>query len=310
MSNNINSTKSIRHSNRKASSGMVTTPTVWDIIADIIIATLLFFVALACVIPLWHVLMASISDGKAMLGSQGIIWKPVGKATLEGYRLLFRDASILSGYANTLIYVVGATSIGMFLNILGGYVMSRTSRLRGFLVLFVMFTMMFNGGLIPTYTVVRNLGLTGTRWSLLIPGCTVAVFMMLMMNAFRSVPESTVEAAYLDGAGHFRTMLQVMLPQTGGITIVVILNSVILHWNAWFNASIYIPNNRDLWPLQLWIRQIVADNANLLQNANPDYNRFLIQYAVIVAATLPVLAAFPFFQKRLEKGVITGAVKG
>ena len=91
---------------------------------------------------------------------------------------------------------------------------------------------------------------------------------------------------------------------------VIILNSVVMHWNAWLQASIYVPNNKKLWPLQLWIKQIVADNQNFLQNANPDYNRYLIQYAVIVAATLPILALFPFFQDKLEKGVIAGGVKG
>lgn len=293
----------------KPAEGMVASSSTWDVVADIIIGVVLLTVAFVCIVPLWHVLMSSLSDGKRLLANEGVAWLPVGEVTLEGYRLLFRDSSVMSGYVNTLIYVVGATTLGMCLNISGGYVMSRRSRLKPFLTLYVMFTMMFNGGLIPTYTVIRSLGMVGTRWALLIPGCTMAVFMIMMMNAFRSVPESTVESAYLDGAGHIRTMLQIMLPQTGGITVVVVLNSVIMQWNAWFNASIYVPNTRDLWPLQLWIRQIVADNDSILLNPSPDYNRYIIQYAVIIAATLPVIVAFPFFQKRLEKGVISGAVK-
>ena len=299
----------VRIKHGRIAQGMVTTPSRLDIVVDVIIAVVLLGVAFCCILPLWHVLMASLSDGKRLLAHEGVLWAPAGSLNLEGFKLLFKDASIMKGYGNTLLYVVGATTFGMTINILGGYVLSRKTRLKPFLSIFIMFTMMFNGGLIPTYNIIRSLGWVGTRWALLIPGCTVAVFVMLMMNAFRGVPESTYEAAQLDGAGHIRTMLQVALPQTGGITVVVILNSVILQWNSWFNASIYVPNSRDLWPLQLWIRQIVADNEGILLNANPDYNRYLIQYAVIIAATLPVLIAFPFFQKQLERGVISGAVK-
>lgn len=291
-------------------SGMITKTSGWGLVADVVIWILLLGVAFCCIIPLWHVLMASISDGKELLSHEGVLFTPAGNPTLEGYRYLFRDASILQGYGNTLIYVVGATFLGFILNVLGGYALSHQSKLRSAMTLFVMFTMMFNGGLIPTYIVIKSLGMVGTRWALLIPGCTMALFVLMMSNAFQSVPQATIEAAELDGAGHFRTMIQIALPQTGNILVVTILNSVILQWNSWFNASIYVTNARELWPLQLWIRQIVADNENILRSSNPDYNRYLVQYGVIIAATLPVLVAFPFFQKRLEAGAMAGAVKG
>ena len=295
---------------RSHSSGMVVKSTGWGIVADIVIYGVLLLIAFCCVIPLWHVLMASLSDGKALLGHEGLLLQPAGSATLAGYKQLFKNAGILQGYGNTLIYVICATTFGMVLNILGGYVLSHETKLKKVMTIFVMMTMMFNGGLIPTYIVIRALGMVGTRWSLIIPGCTMAVFVIMMMNAFLSVPQATVEAAQIDGAGHVRTMLQICLPQTGGILTVIILNSVILQWNSWFNASIYVTNARELWPLQLWIRQIVADNEGILRSANPDYDRYLVQYAVIVAATLPVLIAFPFFQKKLEAGAMAGAVKG
>lgn len=288
---------------------MVETKSIGDKIVNVIIAIVILVVAFCCIIPMWHVLMASISDGKMLLAHDGVLWLPAGEANLDGYRYAFKDSSILQGYANTLIYVVGATAIGMLINITAGYVLSRESKLRALLTFFVMFTMMFNGGLIPTYMIVKGLGMIGTRWSLLIPGCTNAFFLVMMMNAFRSVPESTVEAARIDGAGHLRTLFQVMLPQARSLTTVVILNTVIVQWNSWFNPSIYIPNKKDLWPLQLWIRQLVADNASILQAANPDYSRLLVQYAVIILATVPILIAFPFFQEKLEKGMIMGGVK-
>ena len=105
-------------------------------------------------------------------------------------------------------------------------------------------------------------------------------------------------------------MWQVMLPKAMNLGFVIILNSVVMQWNSWLQASIYVTNKKNLWPLQLWIKQITADNENFLRSANPDYNRYLIQYAVIVAATLPILLLFPFFQDKLEKGVIAGGVKG
>jgi len=204
----------------------------------------------------------------------------------------------------------GVPLFGMVICTLGGYVISLETRLKKVFTLMITFTMLFNGGLIPSYMVNRQLGLVGMRWALILPGATGAYFVVMMMNAFKSVPESIVEAAYIDGAGHIRTMVQVMLPQCKSISAVVILNSIVVHWNAWLPASIYVPNKRELWPLQLWIRQLVADNETLMRNANPDYNRFLIQYALIIAATLPIILAMPFFQKYLESGVVAGGVKG
>jgi putative aldouronate transport system permease protein len=279
------------------------------IIVDIIIGLFLLAVAFVSFIPLWHVLMASFSDGKQLLAHEGLLWLPVGKANFEGYKLMFADDGIITGYMNTLVYVVGASLIGLVINTLGGYVLCRKTRLKSIMTLYITFTMLFSGGLIPTYMVIRSLGMVGTRWALLIPGCTNAFFLILMMNGFRQVPESTVEAARVDGAGHVRVMFQIMLPQARGMMVVTILNTVVMQWNSWFPASIYVTNKRELWPLQLWIKQIVADNANILQSANPNYGRWLIQYAVIIAATMPILVTFPFFQEKLEKGMVMGGVK-
>lgn len=295
---------------RYKTDGMVENPGMVERIVHWIVVALVALICFCSFIPLWHVLMASLSDGKELLAHEGLLLKPVGKANLQGYANIFKDASLIKGYANTLIYVIGSTAIGMFINITGGYVLSRESKLRVPLTMILMITMMFSGGIIPSYMVIRQLGWVGTRWSLLIPGCTNAMFVVFMMNAFRQVPESIVEAARIDGAGHMRTLFHVMLPQAMSLGTVVILNSVLVQWNSWFSASIYIPNQRDLWPLQLWIKQIVADNEGFLQSTNPDYSRYLIQYALIIIATLPILCAFPFFQDKLEKGVIGGGVKG
>ena len=180
-------------------------------------------------------------------------------------------------------------------------------------MIYCMLSLIFNAGTIPTYIVLRNLGMTGTIWSLILPSCTNGMFMVLAMNAFLDVPEATVESARIDGAGHLQTMFKVMLPQAMGLITVIMINTAILHWNSWFQASIYVPNSKDLWPMQLWIREIV-------ENSNREYMtvvggelqlvKYLVQFAVIVVSTVPILVAFPFFYKKLEANTIAGAVKG
>lgn len=288
---------------------MVEKQNTWGVVATILVCALLGVIAFCCLVPLWHVLISSFSNGQKLLAHEGLVLWPLGETTLGGYRYVFRDNRVLTGYLNTIIYVVGQMGFGLVLNVLGGYVLSRKTKLGPALTLILVLTMMFSGGTVPTYMLVRNLGMTGTRWSLIIPGCTNAMFVMLGVRAFSSVPEATVEAAKLDGAGHIRIMLQVMMPQCMGLLSVALINTGILAWNAWFEASIYVTMQQNLWPLQLWVRQIASESADFLNFANPDYDRYLIQYVVIVIATMPLLIAFPFFQKTLEKGMMAGAVK-
>ncbi len=291
-------------------SHMVETPTVGDRIVDVIVYTLCALVAFCSVIPMWHVLMSSVSDGKTLLAHEGLVILPVGGFTLDGFKLIFKNASVIRGFTNSIVYTVGSTGLGFLLATVTGYALSRQSKLKPIVTMLIMFTMLFSGGMVPTYMVVKSLGWVGTPWALIVPGCTNAMFMIMMMNSFNGVPREMYEAATIDGAGHWRTMFQVALPQAMNLGYVIILNSVVAQWNSWLPASIYVPNKKSLWPLQLWIQQITADNANFLNSANPNYSRYLIQFAVIVAATAPIVIAFPFFQDKLEKGVIAGGIKG
>ena len=291
-------------------SHMVETPTVGDRIVDVIVYTLCALVAFCSVVPMWHVLMSSVSDGKTLLAHEGLVLLPVGGFTLDGFKLIFKNASVIRGFTNSIVYTVGSTGLGFLLATVTGYALSRQSKLKPIVTMLIMFTMLFSGGMVPTYMVVKSLGWVGTPWALIVPGCTNAMFMIMMMNSFNGVPREMYEAATIDGAGHWRTMFQVALPQAMNLGYVIILNSVVAQWNSWLPASIYVPNKKSLWPLQLWIQQITADNANFLNSANPNYSRYLIQFAVIVAATAPIVIAFPFFQDKLEKGVIAGGIKG
>jgi putative aldouronate transport system permease protein len=283
-------------------------------LADILMYGVLIIVMLVALIPMWHTLMASLSEGQQLIAHDGIAWlwvTPDGKPHFEGYEKTFSygDFAILKSYVITLLYVVGNVVFGLIINVIGAYVIYRQPKLAGLLMMIVVFTLLFSGGMIPTYMVIKDLGMTGTPWSLIIPGCSNAMFMILVLNGFKQVPVSTVESSELDGAGHFTVMFKILLPQAKGLTIVTMINTAILAWNSWFEASIYVPQNRELWPIQLWIKQIVGDNASTLTTAVVDWNRYLVAYCVILIATLPVLAAMPFVQKQLQKGALLGAVK-
>lgn len=289
---------------------MIENPSVGDRIADIVIIAVCGLIALCSVIPMWHVLMSSFSDGRSLLAHKGLVLWPVGDATADGYVHIFKDASIVRGYLNSIIYTVGATALGFIIAAMSGYALSRDTRLRTPMILFLTATVLFGGGMVPTYMVIKALGWVETPWALIIPGCTNSMFMIMMMNAFRQVPHEMYEAARIDGAGHVKTMWRIMLPQAMNLGSVIILNSVVGQWNSWLPASIYVPQSRKLWPLQLVINQITAQNEDFLKTSNPDYSRYLIQYAVIIAAIAPIIILFPFFQDKLEKGVIGGGIKG
>ena len=289
--------------------GMVEDVSIGARISQTIIALAVGLLALICILPMWHVLMSSISDGFDLMGHGGLVWWPVGEVNLNGYRLAFSNPNIISGYTNTLVYVLGTVAVGFLLNVFGGYALSRQTRLKPFMMVFIVFPMLFGGGMIPTFMILQGLNLVGTRWAIILLEATMGIYIILGMRAFMSVPPATVETARIDGAGHLRTMFQVMLPQCKGLFMVTILMTFVASWNSWLTASIYVSGDRSRWPLQLWINQVISENADILRGANPNFDRFLIQFAVVAIATVPMLVAIPFLQKYIEAGVLQGAVK-
>lgn len=303
-----------RPSRRQLKNGRVQRSTGLGLIADVLITALLAVIMFICLVPFWHTLMASLSDGQLLTAHEGMLWWWVtgdGAPNFGGYAktLQYSDYAILKSYGITVLYMAGNVVVGFVINVIGGYVLCRKTKLGKFFSIFILITMLFNGGVIPTYMVIRQLGLLNNPLSLILPGCTNAMFVILGMNAFRSVPESTVESARLDGAGHFRIMFRIMLPQAMGLFIVSMINTAIISWNAWFEASIYITSNRDLWPLQIWIRQLSSDMGDFAMQTNPDWNSYIVTYCVIIVSMVPVLIAMPFVQKQLQKGSLAGAVK-
>ena len=295
---------------RLLKSGMVRKASASSLVFDVVVTVLGILAAFICIIPMWHVLMCSVSDGAALLSHKGLVLWPVGSFSMEGYDILFSDDGLYIGYGNTIFYVVFTVGLGFIINVVGGYCMSRPTKLSRAFMIFFIFPLMFSGGMVSTYMVMSALGLVNSRLSVILLECTSVMNLIIGMNAFKSVPASTVEAARLDGAGVFKIMFQVMLPQCISMFTVTILLSFVASWNSWLTAKIYLPLDSSKWPLQLWINEIKSQYSTYLNVAFPVYARGLVQYCVVIAAVMPILAVFPFFQDQFEKGVTIGAVKG
>ena len=217
----------------KYKEGMVVHPGPGERVADVIIIAILVLCMFIAIVPMWHTVMVSLSDGQLVIAHEGILWKWLtgdGSINLAGYErtIDYSDYAILKSYAITLLYVVGNVVFGLVMNVIGAYCIFRQNKLRTFMTLFFVFSLMFNGGTVPTYMVIRTLGMTGTIWSLILPGCTNAMFIMMTMNAYKQVPYSTIESAELDGAGHFTIMFKILLPQAMGLVTVCMINTAIL----------------------------------------------------------------------------------
>lgn len=277
----------------------------------------MIFFSIVCIAPIWHVAMASISDPRMLMGTSGLLFKPVGNVTLDGYKLVFRNKNILIGYANTLFYVAWSGIVGTALTALAGFLVSRKNfMLRKPLMIFILITMIFSGGLIPGYMVIRGLGMINTRWAILLPGVVNAFYIVMMKSGFEQLSGSYEESAKLDGAGPVTILVRILLPLVKANLAVIVMFNVVMTWNSWYPASIYLPKVRDLWPLQLFMREILIENntATILTSAEAasraSFTSNLVKYCVTIVGTLPVLCAYPFAQKYFVTGVTLGGVKG
>ena len=277
----------------------------------------LFVLALLTVIffyPLWHCLMASFSDPTSLIGYKGLISLPMG-FSLDGYKTVLQNKNILTGYMNTLFYLVAGTAINMVLTILGAYVLSRRRMmLKGPLTLLIVFTMYMDFGLIPAFLNVRDLGLYDSRWAILLPVAINTYNLIVMRTAFVSVPAALEESAMIDGANDFTILFKIILPLSKATLAVVVLFYVVEHWNSWFSASIYL-RDRDRFPLQLFLREILISSSSSTAAGEASsvdgvmYLEELIKYCSIVISTLPILCVYPFVQKYFISGVMLGSVK-
>lgn len=273
----------------------------------------LFMLAIVVVTlyPMMHILLSSISNPSQLMGHTGLILKPYG-FNLESYKIVFRNPMILTGYGNTFFIVIVGVGINILLTAMGAYFLSRKNvMLRNGIMFIIIITMYFSGGLIPFYFTVKDLHLDNTLWALILPGAVNTFNLIVMRTAFNSIPDSLEESAKLDGAGHFTILFKIILPLSLPTVAVLVLYYGVGHWNAWFNAMLFL-RNRDLWPLQLVLREVLISNdveSMAIGTGDKAMIGETIKYAIIIVATLPILALYPFLQKYFVKGIMIGSIK-
>jgi putative aldouronate transport system permease protein len=266
--------------------------------------------------PLLFILSSSLSSGDAVIS--GRVWLFPVEINLEGYTAVFRNKNIGIGYGNSAIYMVAGTVINVLMTILAAYPLSRKDLFgRNFYMALFTFTMLFNGGLIPTYLLIKNLGMLNTRWAMLIPNALLVYNVIVTRTYFQtSIPQELLEAAKMDGCRDYKFILRVVLPLSGPIIAVISLWYAVGHWNTYFSALIYLKSTR-LYPLQLFLRSILL-RATLLsadlfeESADEDLTGLLevLRFSLIIVASLPVLAIYPLVQRYFIRGVMIGALKG
>lgn len=286
------------------------------LVIDVIVLSLL---VLICIYPLIYVIFASLSDSNALMAHEGLLLKPIGFNTVA-YGAVAKNPNILNGYKNTIFILVVGVTINLIMTSIAAYVLSRRNLMWKKVILWIMlFTMYFSGGLVPNYLLVQNIGLYDSIWSLILPGAMSTYNMIILRTAFASIPDSLEEAAFLDGATHLQILWHVILPLAKATMAVMVLYYGVAHWNAWFNASIYL-QDKSKYPLQMVLKEILIanDTASMAGNMGASGSTSVdsqniaesIKYAVIVVATVPILCIYPLLQKYFVKGVMIGAVKG
>ncbi|NSW90556.1 MAG: carbohydrate ABC transporter permease [Firmicutes bacterium] len=289
-----------------------------DIIFDIVSISLVTLFFIIVLYPLIYIVIASISD--PFLVSRGKVWIIPRGITFEGYKRVFSYSQLWVGYRNTIFYTISGTIISLFLTLTAAYSLSHQDFIgkKLFVLLFTV-TMYFSGGLIPTYLIVKGLGLRNTPFAQIIPGALGFWYIVIVRTYYQnSIPSSIKEAATIDGCSYTGLFTTIILPLSKPIIAVMALYYGVGQWNSWFNALIYI-SKESLFPLQLILRKILI--LNEINNQMLDMGQIeaitkqieisaLIKYAVIIVAALPVIIIYPFLQKYFVKGIMIGALKG
>lgn len=284
------------------------------VIINIFLVTLLMLIVLY---PLIYILSCSISDPN-LVGS-GKVWLFPEGLTLEGYKRVFQDENIFTGYCNTIFYTFFGTLLNLVLTLMAGYALSKGTLPGKRLIMgYLLITMYFSGGMIPTYLLVRNLGLYNTRLILIITGAVSVYNIIIARTFFQGIPKDLEEAAVIDGCSTFRTFVNIVIPLSKALIGVMTLYYGVSHWNSFFDALIYISDNYKK-PLQLFLRQIlVTEQMSEAMAGTMEGDRLyemeklkhLLKYSVIIVSSLPVLVIYPFLQKYFDKGVLLGSLKG
>lgn len=282
-------------------------------IFNVVNVIFLGLLALVCLYPMLHVVFSAFSESNLLMKHEGLLLKPLGFTT-KSFGMVFRHPLILKSYLNTLIAVGGSLIVNMILTLFAAYALSRKNvKVSKLFMKFVIVTMYFSGGMVPLYLAVKNYGLLNNYLALILPTAVNTFNLIIMRTSFMGIPDSMEESAKIDGANDFRVLFSIMIPLAMSSIAVIILYYTVQHWNAWFNAMIFL-QERTMYPLQLVLREILIQNdtQSMTMETTVDGESFAeaVKYAVIVVATLPILCLYPFLQKYFVKGVLVGAVKG
>ncbi|MNI08043.1 Inner membrane ABC transporter permease protein YcjP [compost metagenome] len=281
-------------------------------ISSILIYSILILVAVGTLFPFLYVIGVSLTTQSEVL-RRGIVLIPE-EITFAAYQTVFRSFGIEQAYQITLFRTIVGTFLNLLFTILPAYVLSkRAIPGRSGLLMFIIFTMLFSGGLIPTYIVIKSLGLINSVWSLIFPGLISVFNLVVMKGFFEQLPAEIEESAKVDGAGELITLWRIILPLALPSIATIGLFYAVGHWNSYFDAIMYI-NNSDLMPLQVVLRNILLNAQFQAIDSGISQDQYVstvaVQMAAVIISTLPILCVYPFIQKHFTKGVLMGAVKG
>ncbi|ULL16441.1 carbohydrate ABC transporter permease [Paenibacillus sp. H1-7] len=282
----------------------------WDEkLFDGAVMVILALAGLLAVIPIMYVVSVSITPFSEVLKNGGFVFIP-RKIDLTAYRELFTTTGIPRSLWVTVLLTVIGTAVNLVLTLLMAYPLSRKKMPgRSFFLLMVVFTMLFNGGLIPTYIVVKNLGLLNSMWSMILPNAIWTFNILIMKSFFENLPEELFESARMDGAKELSILLKIVVPLSVPSLMTIGLFYTVGHWNEFFQAIMYM-TDRNWFPLQVIVRDILVQTQKPLENAENLMPTETVQMAAVIAASLPIIVLYPFLQKHFTKGMLLGAIKG
>ena len=317
---NMNMNMNMNNKNIKNKKNVKYSKNIGSLIYDIFIHINMLFVLAITLYPFIYTLSMSIS--KPIYAAQNSVYLFPKGLSLESYRIVMQNGEIWKAYYNTIWYTVVGTIINVLLTMISAYPLSRkTYFARDFLLKMVALTMFFGGGLIPSFILIRDLHLYNTRWAMILPGAISAWNLIIARTYLQTIPDSLHESAKIDGANDILILFKIILPLSMPVIAVLTLYYAVGHWNSYFNAMLYLPNN-DLQPLQIYLRKVlilqsqqgVTDSNSSAVQISSAFDRSLamvqLKYSVIIVTILPILTVYPFLQKYFVKGVMIGAIKG
>lgn len=280
---------------------------------DIFNVLFMLFMIIICVYPFVYILLGSLSEASQLIKVKGLLLKPAG-FSFNGYKEVMRNKDIYTGFANSVYLIVVGTTLSIVTGSLFAFTLSRPYlKFKGYLMKFMLVTMFFNGGLIPTFLVVKGIGLYDSRWALILITMLSCYNVIVLKSSFDGIPTSIEESARIDGAGSLTVLWKLVIPLSKAAIAVQVLFYAVATWNSWFNAMIYL-KDRSLFPIQLILREILIENTGGMTGdaAMEDKVGFsdVVKYTTVIVTITPILCVYPFLQKHFVKGVMIGAVKG